>query len=100
MNISLRKGCTGGEMKTSMKTNKEQELVETEGRISEDHDSLVAEQSLLDKAIQELQELVPSCIETGMSYEDRVAKREQEIDSLKDALQVLCEEGPSKEEAC
>merc|ERR1719311_682117 len=51
----------------------------------------------LDKAIQELLDLVPACIETGMSYEDRVAKREQEVESLNNALCILEKEGPTKE---
>ena len=36
-------------------------------------------------------ELKPTCIDTGMSYEERVARREAEIDALKQALEVLSE---------
>jgi hypothetical protein len=86
--------------KTSMKTNKEQELTETNSQIAEDNQSLLDEQALLDKSIQEIQELQPACVETGMSYEDRVAKREQEIESLKEALCVLDKEGPVQTEGC
>ena len=86
--------------KTSMKTNKDQELVETNSEIAEDNESLLDEQALLDKSIQEIQELQPACVDTGMSYEDRVAKREQEIESLKEALCVLDKEGPVQTEGC
>merc|ERR1719181_551570 len=44
---------------------------------------------LRDTAIKELIELQPACVDTGMSYEERVARREQEIESLKKALCIL-----------
>merc|ERR1712146_679913 len=31
----------------------------------------------------------PSCVDSGLSYEERVQKREEEIESLKEALQIL-----------
>jgi len=40
-------------------------------------------------SIKELMELQPACIDTGMSYADRVAMREQEIESLNKALCIL-----------
>jgi len=33
--------------------------------------------------------LKPSCVDSGISYEDRVKRREEEIQSLKEALEVL-----------
>jgi len=36
--------------------------------------------------------LKDDCLETGLSYEERVAKREEEIQALKEALQVLAQE--------
>jgi len=44
---------------------------------------------LLDSALKELEELKPTCIDTGMSYAERVAKREEEIKALKNALNIL-----------
>merc|ERR1740130_408921 len=44
---------------------------------------------LLDSALKELEELKPTCIDTGMSYAERVAKREEEIKALKNALNSL-----------
>jgi len=52
-------------------------------------DSLVDQMTILKTSIEELMELKPTCIDTGMSYEDRVAMREQEIASLKKALCIL-----------
>merc|ERR1719207_177469 len=82
--------------KTVTKDAKDGELAETNASIDEDNTNLVDEQSLLDKSIQEIVELQPACVETGMSYEDRVAKREQEIESLKEALCTLDKEGPEQ----
>jgi len=84
--------------KTTAKNAMDSEKVETEGSIAEDKESLTQEQSLLDKSIQEIQELQPACVDTGMSYEERVAKREQEIESLKEALCTLDKEGPEQTE--
>merc|ERR1719217_70442 len=81
------------------KSAKEGELTEVEASIDEDNTSLTEEQSLLDKAVQEIIELQPACVDTGMSYEERVAKREQEIEALKEALCTLDKEGPDQTEA-
>jgi len=48
---------------------------------------------LVDGAIQELEELTPACVDTGMSYADRVAKRDEEIAALKTALCQLDPDG-------
>ena len=52
------------------------------------------------KAMQELEELKPACVDTGMSYEERVARREEEIEALKEALCILDKEGPVQTEGC
>jgi len=84
--------------KTVAKENNKAELAETEQLLREDKESMEEEQELLDAAIHELQELQPACVQTAMSYEERVAKREQEIESLKQALCVLGMEGPVQTE--
>jgi len=43
----------------------------------------------LNAALNVFAKLKPSCIQTGVSYEDRVAKRKEEIESMKTALTVL-----------
>jgi len=85
--------------KTVGKETNEAELQETEQNLREEKDSMESEQELLDKALQELQELQPACVATAMSYEERVAKREQEIESLKKALCILGMEGPVQTES-
>jgi len=47
------------------------------------------QQKLLDEALKELEELNPQCVDTGMSYKERVAAREEEIEALKKALDIL-----------
>ena len=48
-----------------------------------------SESATLAESIKELLELKPVCVDTGMSYEERVARREDEIESLKKALCIL-----------
>ncbi len=45
--------------------------------------------TLLDDSMKQLEALNPQCIDTGMSYAERVEKREQEIEALKKALDQL-----------
>jgi predicted RNA-binding protein with RPS1 domain len=87
--------------KTTAKTTNEAEKADTVTEISEALEDMREEQSLLDKALQELEELRPACIDTGMSYEERVARREQEIEALNEALCILDNEGAVQTEpAC
>jgi len=79
--------------KTTTKTTNEAEKASTVTEISDAKSDLREEQELLDKALQELEELRPACIDTGMSYEERVARREQEIEALNEALCILDNEG-------
>jgi len=80
------------------KSAKEAELTETKADLVEAKDSMMEKQGALDKTIQELTELQPACVDTGMSYQERVAKREAEIESLKQALCILGTEGPVQTE--
>jgi len=50
-------------------------------------------QKLLDQSLEALETLRSACIDTGMSWEDKVAKREAEIAALKSALEIFNEEG-------
>jgi len=86
-------------VKTNTQSAKQARLAETVTTIEEDNDSLASEQTLLDKAIQELLELEPACFPKEESYALRVAKREQEIGALKEALCALDKEGPVQTEA-
>merc|ERR1719171_3487819 len=46
-------------------------------------------QEELDAAIAYFDRLKPDCVSPGLSYEERVAQRRAEIQSLKEALQIL-----------
>jgi len=43
----------------------------------------------LDAALAYYDKLKPDCIDSGVSYEDRVARRKEEIESLQEALKIL-----------
>jgi chromosome segregation ATPase len=46
-------------------------------------------QKLLDMSLQALETLRPACVDTGMSWEEKVARRDAEIAALKEALTVF-----------
>lgn len=52
-------------------------------------DRFFQENSKLQGALEELMDLKPVCITTGMGYKDRVSRREEEIASLNKALCIL-----------
>merc|ERR1719379_2807160 len=63
-------------------TGKEQaqsDLKNTKVALSEASTDLKDTQKLLDEALKELENLNPQCVDTGMSYAERVAAREEEI---------------------
>jgi len=68
--------------------------VETKSKMED----LKTAQNLLDDALIELEELKPTCIDTGMSYKERVEKRETEMEALTKALCILGE--TSKKYGC
>jgi hypothetical protein len=60
--------------------------------LEEDDDNLNSQTELLKVALQELVDLQPTCVQTGMTYEERVARREEEIQGLKIALCTMIEQ--------
>mmetsp|Transcript_95025 Transcript_95025/g.251026 ORF Transcript_95025/g.251026 Transcript_95025/m.251026 type:complete len:751 (+) Transcript_95025:79-2331(+) len=70
------------EQKTTEKDNAEEDLQAAD-------DKLQSNNNILQTSITELLELKAACIDTGMSYRDRVANREDEIEALKKALCIL-----------
>merc|ERR1719262_1930599 len=76
--------------------DKEDEIDTKEGRISDIDDELVETEEdkgdateLKENALKELKKLKPMCVEGEETYAQRVAKREKEIQALKDAQQML-----------
>merc|ERR1719329_872937 len=62
---------------------------ETDNNFNDAEDEMTSQSKILVTSIKELIELKAACVDTGMSYADRVAMREQEIASLKKALCIL-----------
>ena len=90
--------------KTVAKEEKEGYLDDAVQKLSEAQEKLDNESALLKTAISELLELQPACVDTGMSYAERVALRESEIEGLKKAACILenfetYKDGPNSKEA-
>jgi len=83
---AARADISGKEMKKSLD---EADLATTKATIAQKMDDLQTNMNLLDSALKVIEGLKPTCIDTGMSYAERVSKREEEIDALKRALCIL-----------
>merc|ERR1711957_739709 len=66
-----------------------EDLATTISTLEETHKDLKSNMDLLDSALEELEELKPTCVDSGMSYSDRVKRREQEMAALKNAMCML-----------
>jgi hypothetical protein len=75
--------------KNDLKGTKEADKTDAELAITEAEADLKSEQEVLQNAMDELEKLKPVCVDSGMSWEERKARREQEIESLKEALRIL-----------
>jgi len=73
---------TSIEHKTAKKQDQEQALTQK-------REDLEGTQKELDAALAYFDKLKPSCVDSGVSYEDRVARRKEEIESLQEALKIL-----------
>jgi len=74
--------ATSIEHKTAKKQDEEQAL-------TTNREDLEGTQKELDAALAYFDKLKPSCVDSGVSYEDRVARRKEEIESLQEALKIL-----------
>jgi len=89
----------------SFKTESEDSISEKQGLIRDRQGDITTEKatladaeedrkehySLKSEAVAELAELKPACVSTGSNYAERVMRREQEIESLKNAYVILNE---------
>lgn len=80
--MSHSKKTMGHKIKTT-------QLSDTKDHLSMAKASMRSNLAQMRQAITELKELRPQCVDTGMSYEERVARREDEIESLKKADCIL-----------
>jgi len=74
--------------KEAAELERKRQFDDTEEKLSSDTDSLKSETETLQGSLKELMQLHEACAK-GMSYDDRVARREEEIDALKKALCIL-----------
>lgn len=79
--------------KDTKKTLDSEDLEATRNLYQQKKGDLQAAQKILDDALKAIESLKPMCIDTGMSYQDRVAKREEEIAALCKALTILDVDG-------
>merc|ERR1719399_2510028 len=70
------------EHKSTTKQDQETALQQKKG-------DLTGTQKELDAALEYYEKLKPSCVDSGVSYEDRVKQRKEEIESLQTALRIL-----------
>ena len=66
-------------------------IVTKEGTLSDAKVDFKEHNTLKSEALDELAKLKPACVSTGSNYADRVMRREQEIESLKNAYVILNE---------
>jgi len=71
----------------------QEDLAQTKNKIDQASADLSTNQELLDSALKAIEELAPMCIDMTMPYEERVAKREEEIAALNKALCILDTDG-------
>merc|ERR1719443_320022 len=81
-------GKTLAEKNTALE-EKQSYLDDTLEKLTSATEKLDLQSALLKESIKALIELQPPCVDTGMSYQERVALREEEIEGLKKALCVL-----------
>jgi len=68
--------------KSAKKSDKESALSATEADLKTTQDEL-------DKALVYFDKLKPTCVDSGITYEERVKRREAEMQSLQEALKIL-----------
>ncbi len=75
--------------KTKDISHKSAKRQNAEQALTEKKEDLEGTQKELNAALAYYDKLKPSCVDAGVSYEDRVARRNAEIQSLKEALNIL-----------
>lgn len=75
--------------KTEAAKSKEKKRTSKEGDLHDTKKDLTAVQEELDSAMAYYDELKPACLEAGVSYEERVQRRKEELESLNEAWRIL-----------
>jgi len=77
------------EVKEVEKEHKEGNKADAESSLRTTKKEMTLTQDELDKALEYYSKLKADCLDTGLSYEERVKAREEEIQSLQEALRIL-----------
>jgi len=85
------KSDTEGDLdeKKGLVDDKQGDLKSEKADLVDYKDDLKSHGDLKKEALDELAKLKPACVGTGMDYAERVARREQEIESLKNAYMIF-----------
>lgn len=76
-------------LKMNEKKHKESKSTDKESALHSTEEELKLTQEGLDKAVAYYEKLKPTCVDSGISYEERVKRREAEMLSLQEALKIL-----------
>jgi len=76
-------------LKNNEMKHKTEKKTSTESELHSAQEELKLTQEALDKAVAYYEKLKPSCVDTGITYEERVKRREAEMQSLQEALKIL-----------
>jgi hypothetical protein len=81
------------EAKEKEEKDKKKEQLEKSQTLESKNDDLESAHKQLDAALAYFDKLKPSCINQASPYDERVQRREEEVASLKEALEILNGEG-------
>jgi len=76
-------------LKENMASHKDATKTDKESALHTTSNDLKVTQEQLDKAVAYYDKLKPTCVDSGITYEERVKRREEEIVSLQEALKIL-----------
>merc|ERR1719158_1058655 len=85
----LRDSSQDKAVKSTSVKHKQGSKTEKESDLANAKKDLKGTQEELDAALEYYEKLKPSCVQQPESYEERVARRKEEIESLQDALKIL-----------
>jgi len=77
------------EAKTTDHDHKTSKKEDQEATLESKKEDLAGTQKELDAALAYFDKLKPSCVDSGMDYDQRVGARKEEIQSLQEALKIL-----------
>jgi DNA repair exonuclease SbcCD ATPase subunit len=77
--------------KKDLSKKRKGDIKQEESNLVDFKDDLRDHAGLKKDALDELAKLKPPCVSTGSSYDEKVKRREQEIESLKDAYKIFAE---------